>query len=187
METAVPVSPQEAASTLSDISKTEQRSSTAYGYRQASPHLILWGFIWLIGYGAMAAHVTWPYLWLVLVAIGTAASLWIGARTAKAWGGRSDWRGGATAFVVFLFITAVFAILPPRTDIQFGAFFPILVALFYAVVGIWARAPRMLIAAAALAALTMFGFFELKAQFELWMAIVGGGGLILGGLWLRSV
>jgi hypothetical protein len=183
----VPLSPQEAANALEDISRTEQRSSTAYGYSQASPHLILWGFVWLVGYGAMAAHVTWPYLWLVLSAAGTVGSFWIGARMKRTRGGHADWRAAATFVAIVLFVTAVFVILPPHSDIQFGAFFPVLVALFYVLVGIWARAPRMIVTGVALAALTMFGFFELRAHFELWMAIVGGGGLILGGLWLRSV
>jgi hypothetical protein len=181
------LSREEAANALRDISKTEDRSSAAYGYSQTSPHLILWGFVWLAGYGAMAAHVTWPYLWLVLSAVGTVSSFWIGARMARARGGQSNWRGFATFVAIFLFIAALFAILPPQSGEQIGALFPILVALFYALVGIWGRAPRMIVTGAALAVLTMFGFFELHAQFALWMTVVGGGGLILGGLWLRSV
>ena len=42
------------------------------------------------------------------------------------------------------FIVSVFAVMQPRGGAQFGAFIPILVALAYALVGIWARAPRML-------------------------------------------
>jgi hypothetical protein len=33
--------------------------------------------------------------------------------------------------------------------------------------------------------LTIVGFFVLPAIFMLWMAVVGGGALVLGGLWLR--
>jgi hypothetical protein len=178
---------EEAADALRNISQTESHSATVYGYSKAAPHLILWGFVWLAGYGAMAAHVTWPYLWLVLSAFGSVGSFWIGYRASRARGGGSDWRPVGTFFTVFLFIAALFTVLPPHDGEQVGAFFPLFVALFYALVGIWGRAPRMVITAAALAALTLFGFFELRANFELWMAIVGGGGLILGGLWLRSV
>ena len=34
-------------------------------------------------------------------------------------------------------------------------------------------------------ALTLIGYFFIGESFELWMAIVNGGGLILGGLWMR--
>jgi hypothetical protein len=39
----------------------------------------------------------------------------------------------------------------------------------------------------AIAALTLGGFFFLPAHFLLWMAVVGGGALVLAGLWLRTV
>ncbi len=34
-------------------------------------------------------------------------------------------------------------------------------------------------------ALTLVGYFFVGDAFELWMALVNGGGLILGGLWMR--
>ncbi|SRR5665213_168794 len=183
----MPLSPDEAADALRDISKTEQWSSTAYGYRMAAPHLILWGVVWAIGYGATAAKLRWDPLWLVLVLTGSLGSFWIGWRMSRGRAKKAfDWRFGATFVAVVLFISAVFVVMPPRTDAQIGAFFPILVALYYALIGIWTRGARMLIAGAALAILTLIGFLYLQSQFAMWMTIVGGGGLILGGLWLRS-
>lgn len=46
----MPIHPQEAATALREITATEQQSHKAYHYQQASPHLILWGVIWVIGY-----------------------------------------------------------------------------------------------------------------------------------------
>ena len=37
----------------------------------------------------------------------------------------------------------------------------------------------------AVTALTLVGYFFIGAAFPLWMAFVNGGGLILGGLWMR--
>jgi hypothetical protein len=34
-------------------------------------------------------------------------------------------------------------------------------------------------------ALTLIGYFFSGDVFDLWMAVVNGGGLILGGLWMR--
>ncbi|WP_431201211.1 hypothetical protein ACQ86E_18540 [Bradyrhizobium betae] len=34
---------------------------------------------------------------------------------------------------------------------------------------------------------TLIGFFFVGEAFPLWMAFVNGGGLILGGLWMRRI
>lgn len=180
------ISKQEAADALRDITKTERRSVSAQGYHMAAPHLILWGVIWMIGYGAMAAGVTWPWLWLVLSLSGSAASFAIGTVMSRGRAKQMDWRWGATFLAIFLFITALFAIVPITTDAQFGAFFPILVALYYALAGIWTRGLRMIVLGALLALFTLIVFFHAREHFQFWMAGVGGGGLILGGLWLRT-
>ncbi len=66
-----------------------------------------------------------------------------------------------------------------------GAFVPMLIAAFYTIVGMWAGW-RFSAIGIGLAVLTMAGFFLLNAHFLLWMAVVGGGALIVTGLWLRS-
>jgi hypothetical protein len=182
----MPVSPAEAKDTLRDISTTAHASSTFYGYRTASPHLLVWGVIWFIGYGAGYFRPAWTLVWPFLVIVGVIASFWIGRRTHKTESSPGDGRYAATSLAVFLFIAAIFLIMPPRSDAQAGAFFPILVALFYSLIGIWRRGVRMIVAGAAVAALTLVGFFWLPQIFLLWMAVVGGGALILGGFWLRS-
>jgi hypothetical protein len=88
---------------------------------------------------------------------------------------------------VFAFIAAVFVILPPSNDAQISAFFPTVVALFYCLIGIWTRGTRLVFAGIAVAALTLGGYFLLPQYFTLWMAVAGGGALILGGIWLRTV
>ena len=36
-----------------------------------------------------------------------------------------------------------------------------------------------------ISALTLIGYFFVGYWFPLWMAVVNGGGLVLGGLWMR--
>jgi hypothetical protein len=182
----MPVSQTEAAEALRDISNTERRSSTAYGYEKAAPHLILWGVIWFIGYGAPTVGFSSNYLFPALSLVGVIGSFWIESRDRAKLQGKTEWRYWATAVAVFFYIFALFAIMPPRDSLQIGAFFPILVSLFYVLLGIWARAPRILVTGIAIAALTLIGFFFLRQYFGPLMAVVGGGGLVLGGLWLRS-
>ena len=45
----------------------------------------------------------------------------------------------------------------------------------------------MIVLGVALTALTVLGFFWVPQYFALWMAVVGGVGLILGGVWLRTL
>jgi len=75
------LSPDEAADTLRDIAAVEDRSARAYGYQRGSPYLILWGILWAVGYGLIAA---WPQrgnaVWIAIDAIGVAATLAIGFR-----------------------------------------------------------------------------------------------------------
>jgi hypothetical protein len=47
----VELSPQEAASALRDIESVQKRSETLRGYTRSSPHLVLWGILWVVGYG----------------------------------------------------------------------------------------------------------------------------------------
>jgi hypothetical protein len=60
--------------------------------------------------------------------------------------------------------------------------------MFYAIMGLW-RGTRFLVTGVAVTLLTLFGFFYLRdfALFCYWMAAVGGGALVLAGLWLRKV
>ena len=177
----------EAATALQEIANTEKQSQKAYHYQQASPHLVLWGVIWMIGYAVTYVRPRWYPLWDVLVVIGMAGSFFISFHgRAKDSHSTFGWRYAATFVVVLLFIAALFAILPPA-PLQIDAFFPLLIALWYALMGIWTRATRIAVLGFALGLLTVGGYFWLQHYFPLWMAGVGGGALILGGFWLRRV
>lgn len=181
----MPITRDEAANALRDITQTERKSGEAYGYQRGAPHLIVWGVVWAIGYGLTYFKPGWQLTWPVLSIAGAVASFWIGSRM------RSDvttgWRYLATLVAIIIFIAALFSVLPPQNGSQVGAFFPLLVSLFYAIVGIWAGGRRLIVLSALIVVLTLIGFFYLPQYFALWMAVVGGGGLVVGGLWLRSV
>lgn len=178
----------EASATLKDIEQTEGRSSTAYGYKSAAPFLILWGLIWFFGYGATdlrPAYSNWA--WAGLIVFGFAASAVIGKRGGtRAGGARHGMRIMAAWLVGLLYMSAVIAVMQPVRGDQIGAFIPLLIAFIYGMMGIWGGA-RFIVAGAAVAILTLGGFFWLPSHFGLWMAFVGGGTLIATGFWLRQV
>jgi len=183
----VPISPSEASKALREISETERTSSSAQRYARAAPYLILWGAIWFLGYGTTYLDPRWSVVWLPLTIAGAVGSGWLGARTASREQRYDRWQSWATVGAILIALCSLFAVLPRLDGPHIGAFFPITIGFGYAVVGIWHRATRLLITGIALTGLTLLGFFWVPSYFALWMAIVGGGGLILGGVWLRKL
>ena len=179
----MPISHDDAAEALREIDRTQQRSTVRYGYRAAAPQLIVWGVVWAAGYSADYFRPEWRWTWPVLIIIAMALSFWFGARDKSA-SAEEGWRYAASFLAIAVFIGALFSVMQPLSKMQVGAFFPLLVGLLYAIMGIWTRGTRMLIAGGAMTALTLVGYFVFREHFMLWMAVVGGGGLILGGLWL---
>ena len=183
------LSSKEAAETLSDVERAGRRSAQAFGYRKASPHLILWGLVWLLGYSATDlrpddANLIWP----ALVAAGCAISFLVGYknRPAKATSNINGWRMLGLVAIVFVFFGATFTIFGPVSGRQIGVFAPLLVGAIYAGVGLWLGL-RFVVTGLAITALTLGGYFYLPEHFLLWMAFVAGGGLILAGVWFRTV
>lgn len=183
-----PITAEEAKSALKDIEKTENRAAASQHARFAAPQLMLWGVIWAIGYSVNDLAVDYSWVWSILILAGIAASFLLNrsARASRVTG--FNWRYMVSFATIFAFIFALFSIMQPRDYNQVGAFFPLVIGLYYTFIGVWTKGGwRMLPLGLALMALTVGGYWLLPEHFLLWMAAVGGGGLILGGLWLRSV
>jgi len=181
----MPLSPNEAADALRDISSTERRSFSAYGYKSAATFLILWGLLWMVGYGGTDL---WPAqsgnLWLAVVVVGSVISTILGMRAKPKAGRRVDWRIFATWVSALGFISSMLTVVGKVDDAQVGALIPLFFAWIYVVMGVW-MGWRFALAGVALATLTLGGFFFLHQHFLLWMAFVGGSTLVATGLWLR--
>ena len=179
----MPVTQQDAAEALSMVEQAERRSSILRGYRFAAPHLLLWGGVYFAayGYGYFQPERSW-LAWAVLVPAAVVGDILIDRRTP----------GGLTSgvfarlFATFLALVAATAvIMRPHDPRQMAAFIPLLVAAAYIVLGMW-TGRRVLLTGVSLGVLTLVGFFVLPGIFMLWMAAVGGGALVFGGLWLRQ-
>lgn len=183
------LTPAEAQSALKDIEKTESRAAASQHGRFAAPHLISWGIVWVVGYllTAMAPRLTW--LWSFLIVGGVISSFLIDrfAMRGRVKESGLGWRYGVTFAAIFVFIAALFSVMKPTETNQISAFYPLVIGLYYTFMGIWTKGWRMAPLGVALMALTIVGYFFLPEYFNYWMAGVGGGGLILGGLWMRSV
>jgi hypothetical protein len=127
--------------------------------------------------------------WIVLPALGCTGSAVIGSMDRRECAPRSGRRRfliPALFLTFFGFIAASSAIMQPHDAKQIGAFVPLVVAVCYIVLGLGVGR-RIALAGLALAVLTLTGYFAFPGIFELWMAVVGGGTMILSGFWLRRV
>ena len=177
----------QAADALSDINNVVRRVRQSLIYDLASQIMIMWGVLVFAG---NVATFLWPryggYIWIgvdVLGALGTAVLSALGNRRT---GVRTFDLRMLAAFLLFfafgIFCSGVLGHFGPR---QMGAFWPIYFMLFYILAGLWFGRAFVAIGLG-ITALTLIGyFFVAGAAFRLWLAAVNGGGLILGGFWMR--
>lgn len=166
------------------IEQTRGRVADRYGF------FLLWGAVWVAGYLATAiiSSPTGEILWVPLVLLGTAGSTWLGMRMPKdqsaapTLGARLTWMN---LVLVGAFIGAPFLLGDNFSYLKSIAYIPAVVGVIYAVNGIFMGSRAMILigawlVVAAVASLAMGPTVQL-----VWMAIAGGGSMILTGLLLR--
>ncbi|MBK9236428.1 MAG: hypothetical protein IPO19_10430 [Rhodoferax sp.] len=183
------ISVAQARQTLNVVQAAADRGTTLYRYRLASPYFLLWGVVWALGYGLSD---WWPaqtgWIWLALDVIGVAASIVITSvgHARRGAGHAMPWRIAGLALIVLAYFAAAFLVMAPQTGRQVSTFITLTVALAYSVVGIWAGS-RWMFAGLAVCAAALIGYFHVPVYFNTWMGLVGGGALVLSGIWLRRV
>jgi hypothetical protein len=91
----------------------------------------------------------------------------------------------AVAISIFMAATEfLFKSLDPLAYLVFPA---LVTGLVYALAGLLAGLPRFAWIGCGIFALSLIGYLATPAWTAFWIAAAGGGGLILGGLWLRKV
>jgi len=179
------IDPREAASALSDIEDMVGRVRQSRIYDLASQMMVMWGVLVFAGY--LVTYLVPRYAvigWVSVYVIGIGG--W-GAFSAINWP-----KSGVRTFdlkflcalamiIVFGVFCCVFGHFGPR---QLSTFWPIYFMLFYSIAGLW-FGYAFIVIGLAVSALTVIGYFYAGSAFDLWMALVNGGGLLLGGLWMR--
>ena len=93
---------------------------------------------------------------------------------------------GLVAIVLVFLSATVMLIGGVNAGPMMGVVAPLLIGAIYAGAGLWLGS-RFVITGLVIIALTLGGYFYLHDHFLLWMAFIGGGGLVLAGFWLRRV
>jgi hypothetical protein len=185
---------QQASETLGEVAAAQRKVSVLQGYAKGAPHFLLWGVLWAIGYAGTEFFPTQAgVLWLAIDAIGLVGSFLLvraNAVPGERSGAGSRAKQSANFIVIALafvgFIAATYYVMRPDTSAQFGAYPALVMALMYMVIGTLAGA-RWTVIGVALGVLTVVGYAFMREHFMLWMAIVGGGALLLTGFWMRRV
>jgi hypothetical protein len=193
----VSVDHQEAAAALDSVEEIGSRVKTIHLYRSAAPFLVMWGGVWLVtnavtDFRPSAALIAWIFSGTV-GAIGTViisivnSRKWTDrnrptAKEARAIGQRFSMIG----ITIILYFPVMLAVFGPFTGRQLNAFISLFWTFAYMLAGAiigWKLFAIGLTATVAIAA----GFLFLHTHFLLWMALVGGGALMAGGLWLKKI
>ncbi|MDQ2641184.1 MAG: hypothetical protein M3Y79_11475 [Pseudomonadota bacterium] len=191
------ITQQDASAALDAVAHADRRVREFKGSREASPYLILWGAIWLVcnavtGLAPRFAGRPWEVA-LVIGALVTVLLVVLRVRrnrqdniyaaSERALIGR---RAATIGTAMMMFFPAMFTVLPPLTGMQNNAFISLSWAFVYMVAGAWVGL-RLFFTGVATAAAVLVGYLLLREHYFLWMAVVGGGSLMLGGLWLRKL
>lgn len=177
----------EAVQALGEIETITQHVRRSRVYNLASLILILWGTLVFFAYLACLAMPRQAgIVWTCANAAGVAGSIGISVfLRGKGDDVRPfDWRALTALLLLFAF-GAFWAVgvarLPGR---ELNAFWATYFMLVYSIAGLWFGV-GFLIVGVSITALTLLAYFLAGSWFELAMAFINGGGLVLGGLWMR--
>jgi hypothetical protein len=189
----VMISESEAGEALRDIERVHRRTAQAGGYSAASPHLLLSGLIWAAGYVAsgLTPPEQWAMFWIPLSLVGVAGSYVLAYRAHRPEPGNPAARtvhaarGLWITAAMMVFVAATFLLFRPVELTPYLVFPALLLGLAYSIVGAFGL-PRFLWIGAGVFAVTIAGLVLARESIAFWIAAAGGGGLMLGGLWLRK-
>jgi hypothetical protein len=179
------IGPTEAAASLVDIESIAKRVKQSSFYRVAGTVVILWGIVWAIGFSATQIVPERALaVWIACDAFGVIATTALTARAAHKHGRDFDPR-----FLAALLLFFGFGMLWSQVFGRFGgreldAYWPTLFMFGYALAGLWLGRAFVVIGLS-ITTMTVAGFLWVDRWFDLYLALVDGGGLILCGLWMR--
>lgn len=185
------LTPLEAQEALDAIQTVAKKTRKVIANSGAYLFLIIWGFVWLIGFTAnhFFTGSTTGFIWMALDILGGALSLIAGIRLGRkirsASGGEAGRRIGFFWLLLFVYCLLLLAVVSPL-DMQTGS----MVIVIFVMVG-WIAMGMLMSAASVwwalvITALALFGYYLLPSYFYLWMAVLGGGGMIALGFYIRS-
>jgi hypothetical protein len=190
------ISPQEASAALDSIHEASASVRQRRAHNHAAPYLILWGCIWAV---CNTISQFWPTLsgnvWMTANILGMAATAWLAVntsiRTRRSAGSCAEGRAIGRSFAMLgvtmiCYFIAMFLVLSPMTGRKTGAFISLFWTLAYMAAGAWVGT-RLFITGLVGTIGIVLSYLYAGQYYPLALAIMGGGTLIAGGLWMRKL
>jgi hypothetical protein len=180
----------DASHALGEIDAAAGRATQFKTYARIAPFLMIWGAVWMVCDLLTQFAPQWGLVWPIGVCAGTLASIALGVlllrQRATPAERANSWRHTVSWFLVIGFVVALFQVIPLTSSREVHSVFGLVFGFIYLGLGLW-TGWRMAALGLALIALTLIGFYAIGQWYWLYMGLVGGGALFLGGLWLRRV
>ncbi len=176
----------DASQALGEITAASGRVKEMRAYARVAPFLIIWGLVWMACDLANQFAPQFALAWPIGIVVGTLASFAAGFGLSRSEPGGGDWRYSVVWLLVIGLIAAIFFVVPVTSGREVHSIFGIVFGFIYVGMGLW-TGWRLLALGAALVAATFVGFYEVTTWYGLYMGLVSGGALLLGGLWLRKI
>jgi len=185
------ISPTEAEEALAAIQRTMQKTRHSIASSGAYISLIITGIVWLTGFMCaqfLSGEIV-VYIWVGLSILGSALAtilrIRMDRRVRSPSAAATAKRIGLIWLLLAVYCVAAIAVAWPVDGKQLTIFIVLFVMIGWLAMGlllsfasVW---PGLIIIA-----LALVGYFLLPGIFYLWMAILGGGGMIALGLHIRS-
>lgn len=168
----------QAADAIKNIETAQRRTATLRHYRDYSSVVVAWGIAWLIGFTAQ--QCVQGSAWLAWIAVWLGALVWTLTRPAR----QSDYK----AFATWAISNACIILLLILIEADFrtvAAIFAVALAGAYGVMGIWVGRRFLALGVLVFASL-LIGWWVFPGALFISLALGGGAGLVIGGLWLRQ-
>jgi hypothetical protein len=185
------ISPTEAEEALTAIQIMMEKTRRSISSSGAYKFLILWGAIWMIGFlgSQFLPKEIASYVWIGLDILGGILSAVIGVRmnrgvrtSAPSTSGK---RIGFFWLLLFLYCVAAVAVAWPVDGKQFAMFIILFVTLGWIAMGLLLSFASIWWGIVLLG-ISLVSYFLLPEYFYLIMAFVGGGGMIVLGIYVRN-
>lgn len=168
---------------LDEVARTEQRSEQYLGYWRGGVYVQLWGVVWI------AAHLATFFLpsysgWIWGIGDGAGMTATVLLRLRDRGNAAADNRLAWAAIILIAFgLMASFLIGSHGRALE--VFWTCMVMTGYMLRGLWFGA-RWIVLGGLVCAASLLAYCYLRPWFDLAMALAAGGGLLLGGTWLRG-
>lgn len=185
------ISPDEAKEALAAIEVIVRKTRRSIATSGANDFLIVWGAIWLLGFlnsQFMPVEIA-GNIWIVLDILGGIISAVIGIRMNRGVRNPETIHSGKRIalfwLLLFFFCFAASLVAWPLDGKQLAMFIILFVSIGWIAMGLLLSFASVWWGLA-LVVLSLIGYFVFPAIFYIWMAILGGGGMIALGLYIRS-